>query len=217
MTPEEAIQVADELLLAHAHNPLTDIQRMILRESLAGKSYEHMEGYATQHIKNEGKQLWDLLSNALGEKVSKPSFKGALEKRLQLGRLSGEAANSKDDAELMEIAMMRAMALTEIEQEIKFIIAQAQLVQTRSQSAIDLTQVIATFLKTLVDDLKSFTLDYDADLSDERTFGNAIAVAKRKEFERFYIEFIARTVSKTEVDSVRELTEQFSEWKEELS
>lgn len=87
MTLEEAIHVADESLLAHFGNPLTDIQRMILRESLAGKGYERMEGYSSHHIKNEGKNLWDLLSEALGEKVSKPSFKGALEKRLKSGSM----------------------------------------------------------------------------------------------------------------------------------
>jgi tetratricopeptide (TPR) repeat protein len=87
MTPEEAIQVADEVLLAHAGNPLTDIQRLILRESLAGKGYERMEGYAPQHIKNEGQKLWGLLSKALGQKVSKTSFEGALEKRWKLGEL----------------------------------------------------------------------------------------------------------------------------------
>ena len=83
MTPEDAIQVADEVLLAHAGNPLTDIQRMILRESMAGIGYESMKGYARQHIKNEGKKLWDLLSEALQEKVGKTNFKGALEKRLK--------------------------------------------------------------------------------------------------------------------------------------
>jgi tetratricopeptide (TPR) repeat protein len=87
MTPEEAIQVADEVLLAHAGNSLTDIQHLILRESLAGKGYERMEGYAPQHIKNEGKKLWDLLSEALGEKVSKTNFKGALEKRLKFDEI----------------------------------------------------------------------------------------------------------------------------------
>ncbi|MEX0271884.1 tetratricopeptide repeat protein [Leptolyngbyaceae cyanobacterium UHCC 1019] len=88
MTSEEAIQIADEVLLAHAGNPLTDIQRMILRESLAGNGYEDMKdyGYTTQHIKNVGKKLWDLLSEALQEKVSKTNFKGALEKRLKSGR-----------------------------------------------------------------------------------------------------------------------------------
>jgi hypothetical protein len=97
MTPEEAIQAADEVLLAHARNPLTDIQRMILRESLADKNYESMEGYAPQHTKNEGKKLWDLLSQALGEKVSKTSFKGALEKRWQSGELSKKNVNDKDE------------------------------------------------------------------------------------------------------------------------
>jgi tetratricopeptide (TPR) repeat protein len=86
MTPEEAIQVADEVLLAHAGKPLTDIQNKILRESLAGKGYESMEGHGSQHIKNEGKKLWDLLSKALGEKVSKTSFKVALEKRWKLSQ-----------------------------------------------------------------------------------------------------------------------------------
>jgi tetratricopeptide (TPR) repeat protein len=85
MTSDEAIQVADEVLLAHAGNPLTDIQRMILSESLAGTGYESMTGYAPQHIKNEGKKLWDLLSEGLGETVSKKNFKGALEKRFKSG------------------------------------------------------------------------------------------------------------------------------------
>jgi len=81
MTPEEALQVADEALFAHSDSSLMDIQRLILRESLAGKGYESIEGYTSQHVKNEGKKLWDVLSEALGEKVSKTNFKGALEKR----------------------------------------------------------------------------------------------------------------------------------------
>jgi tetratricopeptide (TPR) repeat protein len=85
MTAEDAIQVADQVLVARARNRLTHIQRMILSESWAGKRYEIMEGYASQHIKNEGKELWDLLSEVLGEKVTKTSFKGALEKRLKSG------------------------------------------------------------------------------------------------------------------------------------
>lgn len=85
MSPEEAIKVADETLFTHAERHLTDIQRMILCESLAGKGYESMKGYASQHIKNEGKKLWDMLSEALGETVSKKNFKGALEKRFKSG------------------------------------------------------------------------------------------------------------------------------------
>jgi tetratricopeptide (TPR) repeat protein len=85
MTPEEAIQVADKALFTYCGNSLTDIQRLILRESLADKGYEEMEGYVHQHIKNTGKEFWRLLSQALGEKVSKTNFKGALEKRWRAG------------------------------------------------------------------------------------------------------------------------------------
>jgi tetratricopeptide (TPR) repeat protein len=87
MPSDDLLKVADEALFNTTGNRLTDVQRLILRESLAGKGYESMEGYSPQHIKNEGKALWDLLSKALGEKVSKTSFKGALEKRWTLGEL----------------------------------------------------------------------------------------------------------------------------------
>jgi ABC-type glutathione transport system ATPase component len=85
MTPEEALKVADEVLLAHTGSSLSDIQRIILRESLAGKGYEKMVGYDAQHFKNEGSKLWQLLSEALGEKIGKKNFKGILEKRLKSG------------------------------------------------------------------------------------------------------------------------------------
>lgn len=85
MTPEDALRVADEVLTVANGKPLTDVQRLILRESLAAKGYEEVQGYEAQHIKNEGSKLWRLLSAALGEKVSKTNFKGALEKRWQLG------------------------------------------------------------------------------------------------------------------------------------
>jgi tetratricopeptide (TPR) repeat protein len=83
MTPEEAINIADEALKIYSGKILTDMQRLILQESFAGKGYEEMIGYDPQHFKNEGSGLWKLLSEALGEKVSKTSFKGALEKRLK--------------------------------------------------------------------------------------------------------------------------------------
>jgi hypothetical protein len=80
MALEETLEAAaDEILRSHCGKTLTDIQRMILRESLLGQGYESMKGYATQHIKNEGTALWSLLSEALGQRVGKKNFKGALE------------------------------------------------------------------------------------------------------------------------------------------
>ena len=87
MTPEAAIQFVDEVLLSLNDKPLTDIQRMILRESLAGKSFDKMSGYSTSHTKTQGSILWALLTAALKEKIGKKSCKGVLEKRLRAGRI----------------------------------------------------------------------------------------------------------------------------------
>lgn len=87
MTPEEAINIADETVKIYSGRSLTDIQRLILQESFSGKGYEEIIGYEHQHIKNEGSAFWKLLSKALGEKVSKTSFKGALEKRLKSSQI----------------------------------------------------------------------------------------------------------------------------------
>jgi tetratricopeptide (TPR) repeat protein len=87
MTPEEAIHIADEAVKIYSGRSLTDIQRLILQESFSGKGYEEMIGYEHQHIKNEGSAFWKLLSEALEEKVSKTSFKGALEKRLKSSQI----------------------------------------------------------------------------------------------------------------------------------
>jgi hypothetical protein len=88
MPPDDALQIADEALFSHLGKRLTDVHRLILRESLLGKPYDNMEGYSRQHFKNEGRELWALLSKALDEKVSKTNFKGALEKRWMLGELA---------------------------------------------------------------------------------------------------------------------------------
>lgn len=88
MTPEETVKVVDEALYARFGRHLTDIQRFILHESLLGKGYEEMQGYETQHIKNVGSELWRILSDVLGEKVSKTNFKAALERLSHLSPTS---------------------------------------------------------------------------------------------------------------------------------
>jgi len=104
MSPEEALGVADEALIAHKGQGLTDLQRLILRESLAGKGYEKMQGYDAQHFKNEGAKLFKDLTEALGEKVSKTNFRGALERRFS------EVSRSRSDVDfLSRIAKLKKL------------------------------------------------------------------------------------------------------------
>jgi GTPase SAR1 family protein len=95
MNPEEALQVANQAVFEGKGKHLTDVQRVILLGSLRGQTYAQIaktNGYCLQHIKNEGKKLWKLLSDkdVLRESVNKTNFQGALERRwqLQAGKLT---------------------------------------------------------------------------------------------------------------------------------
>ncbi|MFN6529609.1 leucine-rich repeat domain-containing protein [Nostoc sp. ChiSLP03a] len=80
MNLQEILNFADEVLYAHTGTHLTNVQQLILRESLVNKRYEEMQGYETQYLKNEGLRLWMSLSEALDEKVSKTTCRKVLEK-----------------------------------------------------------------------------------------------------------------------------------------
>jgi hypothetical protein len=57
--------------------PLGSIQRFVLDQSLLGKTYGEMakgSGYASDYIKEVGSQLWQDLSEALGERVTKKNL-----------------------------------------------------------------------------------------------------------------------------------------------
>ncbi|GAB1544302.1 hypothetical protein NUACC21_69780 [Scytonema sp. NUACC21] len=83
MNLEEALKVADEAVFNKTGKYLTDIQKLVLQECWDKKTYDEIAkaiDYSPQHIKNEGNELWKLLTNALGEKVSKSNFQAPLER-----------------------------------------------------------------------------------------------------------------------------------------
>lgn len=148
MSPEEdLLGVADEALIAHRGQGLTDPQRLILRESLANKGYEKMEGYAPQHLKNEGAGLFKILSEALGEKVSKSNFRGALEK--YQSKIQDKATSKEririDKNRWLESQLQRSKARC---------IARWQAIGVSEQEAIYLTDDLS--VGTLLFDEKEF-------------------------------------------------------------
>ncbi|HEY9832063.1 MAG TPA: hypothetical protein V6D26_15870, partial [Stenomitos sp.] len=84
---KQLVKVADEVMYAHHGEHLTDLQRSILEKSLRKETYEAMEvlGYQKQTLQNAGKKLWELLTEALGEPVSKTNFRGVLQRRKEVG------------------------------------------------------------------------------------------------------------------------------------
>lgn len=84
MKPEEYFKIADEAILAKEGQHLRDPEKFIIEGSVEGNTYEQIakkHGYAESTFKQDyGQKLWDRLSKALGEKVTKKSFRAALER-----------------------------------------------------------------------------------------------------------------------------------------
>lgn len=84
MDAEEALRVADAAVFAKTGRHLKDIEKAIILGAWQTQNYDSIAATyhcEPQHIKNKGAEFWNLLSEALGEKVSKRNFRGALERR----------------------------------------------------------------------------------------------------------------------------------------
>ncbi len=84
---EEAFVLADALVFAKTGNHLTTLQAAIFRRAWLGQKYEQVaqENFCSDiHVKRVGAKLWELLSLSLEERVSKKTFRAALERRHQL-------------------------------------------------------------------------------------------------------------------------------------
>ncbi|NES24687.1 MAG: hypothetical protein F6K41_38710, partial [Symploca sp. SIO3E6] len=85
---EVVLEFADELVHTETGKHLNDLQRIILRESWqeAKKTYDQLAqeyGYSANYIKQAvAPQLWRLLSQGLGEKVTKINIRSVLERRM---------------------------------------------------------------------------------------------------------------------------------------
>lgn len=81
MMVEEALVLVDTVLTPQY---LNQIQETVLRESWEGRTYSEIarrHGYDPEYIKNVGFHLWQSLSKALGEKVTKSNFRSIVRRR----------------------------------------------------------------------------------------------------------------------------------------
>jgi WD40 repeat protein len=82
MGADEAIALISYLLQAHDSNVrLSDLQLAVFRHCYSGDSYQRIAdayGYGVDYIKQIGSQLWQLLSQITGEKVSKSNLQAVL-------------------------------------------------------------------------------------------------------------------------------------------
>jgi hypothetical protein len=85
MEIEQALKLANDLLVQNALRPLSDVETQILRGAWEQKTYEAIAekaGYAAGYLRKDvGPRLWRDLSTVLRTPISKTNFKAALERQ----------------------------------------------------------------------------------------------------------------------------------------
>jgi WD40 repeat protein len=99
MDIDKVLTFTDALVFAKSGTHLSDLQLAMLRESWSWQrqSYERIAdtyGYSPTYLKHDvGPKLWRLLSEVLGEKVNKTSFRMAIERRYHAEIAEAETSN----------------------------------------------------------------------------------------------------------------------------
>jgi hypothetical protein len=90
MTAQEALNLVDTLLGSTFEQRLNDVQSVVLVESWLGHTYAEIAeqiSYEHDYIKQVGSQLWQLISQVVGEEVCKKNIQSVL-RRYQLSQSS---------------------------------------------------------------------------------------------------------------------------------
>lgn len=80
---EEALNLANEIVKIQTNKNLSNLEEEVFKGSWEDKDYKqiaHIQGYSLGHITEVGSGLWNKLSQALGESISKKTFRQPLRK-----------------------------------------------------------------------------------------------------------------------------------------
>jgi len=93
MDAEAALAWVDTLILANTGEGLNTLQKHILQQVWQGRKYPEIAtycGYTEGHVKDVGSHLWQVLSQALGEKINKINCRAVLERCLHASKDKGD-------------------------------------------------------------------------------------------------------------------------------
>ena len=93
MNLKEVVKLADDLVLAKTGKHLNELQEIILRGTWEDEGYKEIAkavNRSEDRVREVGMELWQILSQELGEKVSKSNFRSAIH-RWQVSNVSNFA------------------------------------------------------------------------------------------------------------------------------
>ncbi|MGB5962358.1 MAG: NB-ARC domain-containing protein [Coleofasciculaceae cyanobacterium] len=98
MNLKEVLKLADEIIFTKTGQHLDDLQEAVLQGTIHRKTYKEIAkdfDYSESRVREVGSDLWQLLSEELGEDVSKSNFRSAME-RLQNSNVLNFVHNISD-------------------------------------------------------------------------------------------------------------------------
>jgi hypothetical protein len=93
MNFKEMLKLADDLVFAKTGQHLDDLQEAVLRGTVQGETYQEIadESHCSEsHVRNVGSELWQILSEMLGENIRKSNLRSTME-RLQISIFSDKS------------------------------------------------------------------------------------------------------------------------------
>jgi DNA-directed RNA polymerase specialized sigma subunit len=94
MNLKEALKIADRIIFDKTGQHLDDLQEAVLKGTLERETYKHIAkefDCSESNVRQIGSELWQILSEELGEDVNKKNFRSAME-RFQVSIFSSNVA-----------------------------------------------------------------------------------------------------------------------------
>ncbi len=83
MNLEEVIKIANQIVSEKTGKPLSDLQQAVLKVTLQRKTYQDIAkefDCSESNVRKASSELWQIISEELGEKVTKSNFRSAMER-----------------------------------------------------------------------------------------------------------------------------------------
>jgi formylglycine-generating enzyme required for sulfatase activity len=104
-TTGSPLEMANEMIFTKTGKHLNDIEQLILQGTFANQTYEQIAAasaqYSARHLSNVALKLWEVLSQVLGEKVTKKNLQNVLQRwtarRLTIHRRRQQAQEFIED------------------------------------------------------------------------------------------------------------------------
>ncbi|WP_055076135.1 hypothetical protein [Pseudanabaena sp. 'Roaring Creek'] len=146
MTIEDALNIVDSVL---ENKSLSTIQEAIFRQTWDGKTYSEIAeiaGYDAAYIRDVGYKLWQLLSEAFGDRVTKNNL------QVVLRRYSNRSLNASSVASGNYPSLINSHIVSAIPSSVNLPISTESFSQEISNGASKLLQLLARVLTEPIGD-----------------------------------------------------------------